>query len=163
MFLCTRGTQILQRRLTVLLLNFRLFTLVSKFFVSKNVPLKLWKTVLIRPSKVSDSRVRKQLEKIFSENLLLNVPTTSGKHLCSPAEKLFFKSMRNFFPKHISTDVKCTFDNIVRTLSNQFLEERYFSRKCSSAHLECFFDNTGRQIRGHSSSRKFEDLRKFFL
>ena len=71
--------------------------------------------------------------------------------------------MRIFLPKHISTDVKCTFDNIVRTLSDQFLEEKYFSRKCSSAHLGSNFDNTDCQIRGHSSRKKFENLRKFFL
>ena len=50
--------------------------------------------------------------------------------------------MRIFFPKHISTDVKCTTDNIVRTLFTHFLKENFFFTKCSAAHLECNSDRS---------------------
>ena len=90
-------------------------------------------------------------------------PKTRGNNFCPPAEKLFFKSMRNFFPKQISTDVKRTFDNSVRSFSTQFLEERFFSTSFSPVHPECNFDNTDCQIRGHSSRKKIGVSQKFFL
>ena len=71
--------------------------------------------------------------------------------------------MRIFFPKLISTDEKCTFDNIIQVFGTQFLKERLFHKKGSSAHLECNSDNTRRQRRGHSSRKKFGDTQNFFL
>ena len=89
-------------------------------------------------------------------------PKTRGNNFCPPAEKRFFKTMRSFFPKLISTDVKSTFDNIVRSFSTQFLEERFFSTNCSAGHLECNFDKTDCQIRGHSSRKKVLETCKNF-
>ena len=87
---------------------------------------------------------------------------TRGRNFCPPAEKRFFKDVRSFFPKHISTDVKFTFANIVWTFSTQFSDEPLFSTKCSPGHLECNFDNTDCQTRGHSSREKYWSFAKFY-